>query len=106
MAFLISDNDKGVLPAQEGMILQRGGEELRVYKVNNRLTLCSSDLTALQQLNDQWKPQQIRNVTPQAIHQSPVIVEWKLPGHQLENALSALRRAAGVIYARDRKSVV
>ena len=95
----VGDGHRGVLDDFEGRILQRNGEELRVYKVRNRLTLCTRDLAALQTLTQQWNPQQIRNVTPQAIHQSPVIVEWKLPGHQLDSALEQLRQEPSITYA-------
>ncbi len=90
---------KGVLPGQEGVILQRGGEELLLYKVKDRLTLCLSDIEALQPLIAQWKPQQARNVTPQAASQAPVLIEWKLPARQLEEALVQLRRDPNITYA-------
>jgi hypothetical protein len=101
---------KGVLPGKEGVILQRGGEELLLYKVNNRLSLCLREPSALPALTAQWRPQKVRSVTPQAmatpaqgIAQSPVIFEWLLPARQLEEALAQLRNdaasAAGVLYA-------
>ncbi|MGC1308783.1 MAG: S8 family serine peptidase [Phormidesmis sp.] len=93
------DQDKGVLPGQEGTILQRGGEELRLRKVRNRLTLCLSDLNALAPLSDYWQPQQARNITPQAIDQSPVIIEWQLSAQRLEDALAQLRDFPAVLYA-------
>ena len=91
--------NKGVLPEQAGVILQRGGEELRLHKVKNRLTLCLTNTDALPSLTAQWQPQQVRNVTPQTVNQSPVIVEWKLPARQLEAAFFGLRTAPGVLYA-------
>ncbi|MGB7085223.1 MAG: S8 family serine peptidase, partial [Phormidesmis sp.] len=94
-----SRNDKGVLRGQAGVILQRGGEELRLRKVKNRLTLCVMDIDALQPITDQWQPQQVKNITPYAADESPVILEWQLLAHQLEAALHYLRRAAGVLYA-------
>lgn len=90
---------KGVLPGQEGVILQRGGEELLLYKVKNRLTLCLNDIEALQPLMGQWQPQQVRNVTPQAVNQAPVIVEWKLPARKVEEALAQLRSNSNIVYA-------
>ena len=95
----VGDGNRGVADEYEGIILQRNGEELRVYKVNNRLTLCAQDLEALRSLTEQWNPQQVRNITPQAIHQSPVIVEWKLASHQLDAALSQLRQEPAILYA-------
>jgi len=79
---LSSNRSHGVLPDQEGVILQRGGEELRLNKIRDRLTLCVSDLAVLQSLTLQWQPRQTRNVTPQGMQQSPVTVEWKLPAHR------------------------
>jgi len=99
----LGDGHRGVLNEYEGIILQRNGEELRVYKVNNRLTLCiqssAQALEALKSLTEQWNPQQVRNITPQFVHQSPVVIEWKLASHQLEDALAQLRRDPAIIYA-------
>ena len=95
----MGDGRKGVSKDYEGIVLQRNGEELRVYKVKNRLTLCTQDLERLRSLSEQWNPQQVRNITPQAIHESPIIVEWKLPAHQLEDALVELRREPTILYA-------
>ncbi|MGB3300128.1 MAG: S8 family serine peptidase [Phormidesmis sp.] len=92
-------DDPGVLPEQEGVILQRGGEELRLNKVEDRLTLCLSDLSALQPLMAKWRPQQATNITPQGVDQSPVIVEWVLPANRLEEAIAQLRATSGVLYA-------
>ena len=92
-------SSQGVLPEQEGVILQRGGEELRLSKVKNRLTLCLTDTSVLQPLIAKWQPQQVRNITPQAVNQSPVIVEWLLPAQQLEEALAQLRTNAAILYA-------
>ncbi len=94
-----ASGDKGVLPGQEGVILQRGGEELRLQKVKDRLTLCLNDLEVLAPLIDQMKPQQVRNITPQAVGQSPIVVEWTLPASQLEERLSQLRITPGILYA-------
>lgn len=91
--------DKGVLPGQEGVILQRGGEELQLQKVKDRLTLCLNNLDALTPLIEQLKPQQVRNVTPQAVGQSPIVVEWTLPAQQLEETLAQLRQSADTLYA-------
>lgn len=96
---VIGNGHSGVFDDYEGAILQRNGEELRVYKVNNRLTLCTQDLEGLQLLTVQWNPQQVRNITPQAIVQGFVIVEWKLSSHQLEAALDQLRRLPVILYA-------
>jgi subtilisin family serine protease len=93
------DAGKGVLPGQEGVILQRGGEELRLRKVSDRLTLCLSDIAALQPLNHQWQPQRVTNITPAASSQSPVIVEWQIGAERLEAALAQLRENPAMLYA-------
>ena len=95
----LGDGHRGVLDEYEGIILQRNGEELRVYKVSNRLTLCAQDLNRMRSLTEQWNPQQVRNITPQLVHQNPAVIEWKLASHQLETALTQLRRDPAIIYA-------
>jgi subtilisin family serine protease len=97
---------QGVLPEQEGMILQRGGEELRLHKVKNRLTICVSDGEAFQRnravlpsLVAQWQPQQVTDITPQSVHPSSTLVEWQLSESQLEPALAQLRADSAVRYA-------
>lgn len=90
---------KGVLPGQEGIILQRGGEELRLRKVRDRLTLCLMDLEALQPLSAQFQPRQVQNITPQSTDQSPIILEWQLKANRLEETLDTLRKSLAVLYA-------
>ena len=89
---------KGVLPGQEGEILQRGGEELRLHKVGDRLTLCLNDLADLSPLVDRWQPQQVENITPH-VDQRPVIIAWQLSADQLEVTLDQLRAVPTVLYA-------
>ncbi|MEL6854294.1 MAG: S8 family serine peptidase [Cyanobacteria bacterium J06607_13] len=91
--------NKGVLPGKEGIILQRGGQELRLQKVKDRLTLCSNDLAALQALTAQWQPQSIKEITPQSGPAGNLIVAWQLNARQLEPALAALRENPAVVYA-------
>lgn len=91
--------EKGVLPGQEGVILQRGGEELRLRKVKDRLTLCVSDLTALTALTAQCQPQRVSNITPQAAAGSPIILEWHLKAQQLDQTLDSVRKSPAVLYA-------
>ncbi|MGB3294326.1 MAG: S8 family serine peptidase [Phormidesmis sp.] len=94
-----TSSGKGVLPGREGEILQRGGEELRLHKINNRLSLCLNDLADLSPLVDQWQPQQVENITTYSIGQSPVIVAWQLSADQIETALDQLRASPTVLYA-------
>ncbi len=90
---------KGVLPGSEGVILQRGGEELRLHKVDSRLSLCLNDASALPVLIEQWQPQTSRNISPQAVDTSPVIIEWQMSPEQVEAALEQLRPLPAVLYA-------
>ena len=94
-----SGANKGVLPGQEGVILQRGGEELRLKKVRDRLTLCLSDANALQTLAETWQPIQTQNITPQSTQSAEIIVAWQLQPAWLDDALSALRAHKAVVYA-------
>lgn len=89
----------GVLPGLEGLILQRGGEELRVSKAADWLSLCLSQLEALQPLVERWQPQRVENITPQAVDAEGIIVAWQLPRTQLEPALAELRSVPEVLYA-------
>ncbi len=110
----------GVLPGQEGMILQRGGEELLLRKVRDRLTFCwsfemvdgAADTSEISELSARWRPQQVRNITPSAgspsgfnqndANQSGLmewLLEWQLEAAQLEGALSDLRALDAIVYA-------
>ena len=80
--------------------MQRGGEELVLKKVSDRLTICLSSNDALPPLIERWQPQQVRDITPHQVTQAQdIIVEWQLPPSQLEDALSALRGDSVVVYA-------
>ena len=107
MASANIQGEKGVLPSKEGEILQRGGEELRLYKISDRLTFClqtgepsapSEQAQFLQTLLSRWQPRQTRNITPQA-NQGSTIVEWRLPARQIDDALDSLRDSSEVLYA-------
>lgn len=95
-----SQANKGVLPGLEGVVLQRGGEELLLKKVRDRLSLCLQAAETLPNLVEQWQPQTSRDITPQLVGPNQnVIVEWQLNAAQLEDALTQLRAAEGVVYA-------
>ena len=94
-----AETSKGVLSGQEGIILQRAGEELRLQKVSNRLSFCLSDASALNALAATWQPKTAREITPQGAANDHLIVEWQLNKKQLEDALSALRSDSTVLYA-------
>ncbi len=114
----------GVLPGQEGVILQRGGEELLVRKLKNRLTFCwtfemvdgAADTGAISELSARWQPQQVRNITPNAMQPSESartaaaqsgndrngqmewLLEWQVEAAQLEAAMSDLRALDEIVY--------
>ena len=87
------DGSKGVRPGQEGEILQRGGQELRLEKVYDRFTTRLSQPDALAQLQAQW---QLQSVRPVARGQ---LVEWQVAATQLEARLAAARDSDQVQFA-------
>ncbi|MEO1390717.1 MAG: S8 family serine peptidase [Cyanobacteria bacterium J06634_6] len=91
--------NQGVLPGLEGVILQRGGEELLLKKVRDRLTLCLTDADVLQTLAETWQPTQTQNITPQSTQSEDIIVAWQLQPAQLDEALSSLRDHEAIVYA-------
>ncbi|MEM7064533.1 MAG: S8 family serine peptidase [Cyanobacteria bacterium P01_B01_bin.77] len=88
---------QGVNPEQSGLILQRGGEELRLYKVPDWLTLRFEDLTAqaplLESLRDRWHPLAIKSVA------QGQLVALKVRRHQLETRLHTARQIEGIRFA-------
>lgn len=88
-----SDTAKGVVPGQEGLILQRGGEELRLEKVGDRFTTRLVAADRLAALQAAWQP---RAVTPVAQGQ---LVEWQVAPARLEAMLAAARRSGDVRFA-------
>ena len=95
----VDQASKGVLPGLEGAILQRGGEELVLKKVLDRLTFCLKDADALAPLVERWQPQQVHNITPHSTQVQDLIVAWQLPVAQIDEALSVLRDDDRVVYA-------
>ncbi|MEL7071058.1 MAG: S8 family serine peptidase [Cyanobacteria bacterium J06581_3] len=91
--------NQGVLPGLEGVILQRGGEELLLKKVRDRLTLCLTDADVLQTLAETWQPTQTQNITPQSTQSEDIIVAWQLQPAQLDEALRSLRDHEAIVYA-------
>ncbi|MEL7332306.1 MAG: S8 family serine peptidase [Cyanobacteria bacterium J06560_2] len=98
-----SQANKGVLPGLEGVILQRGGEELKLKKVRDRLTLCIKNglqnTESLSALAAQWIPKQTQNITPYAAPEEDMLVSWQLKVSQIDDALEHLRANESVIYA-------
>ncbi|MBE9063136.1 S8 family serine peptidase [cf. Phormidesmis sp. LEGE 11477] len=107
----------GVLPGQEGVILQRGGEELQLRKLKDRLSFCWSfervdgtvDASEISELSARWRPEQVKNITPSAERASPDrdgqngqiewLLEWQLDPADLEAALAELRSLDAIVYA-------
>ncbi|MEL6137178.1 MAG: S8 family serine peptidase [Cyanobacteria bacterium J06628_6] len=87
------DGTKGVRPGQEGEILQRGGEELRLEKVFDRFTTRLTTADALDGLRSQWQPTSVRPVA------RGQLVEWQVSAQQLETVLSAARTSDQVQFA-------
>ncbi|MEM1254130.1 MAG: S8 family serine peptidase [Cyanobacteria bacterium P01_H01_bin.21] len=88
---------QGVSPEQAGVILQRGGEELKLYKVPNWLTVRFESLeeqpTLLAQLKKQWHPVSIRPVA------RGQLVAFKVNRTQLESCLQTARQMDNVRFA-------
>ncbi|MBT9317637.1 S8 family serine peptidase [Leptothoe spongobia] len=88
---------QGVSPEQAGVILQRGGEELLLYKVPNWLTIRLDELTEqsalLEQLKAQWQPLAIRSVA------RGQLVAIKVRRQQLESCLQTARQLTQVKFA-------
>jgi len=83
----------GPRPEYWGTILQRGGEELRVDKVPDRLTTRLRSNRALAELQQQLAPLGLRPVA------AGQLVEWHLPPERLEPTLARLRQHAAVQFA-------
>ncbi|MEM9903662.1 MAG: S8 family serine peptidase [Cyanobacteria bacterium P01_D01_bin.44] len=86
-------SNQGVLPGQEGLILQRGGEELRLEKVEDRLT---TRLVSPEQLATVRGVIQPLSIRPVARGQ---LIEWKVPAARLDPVLDTVRQRAEVAFA-------
>lgn len=91
------ENLQGVSPEQAGVILQRGGEELRLYKVRDWLTLRFETLTdqaaQLEQLQKQWQPLAVKSVA------RGQLVALQVRQQQLESYLQMARQMDTVRFA-------
>lgn len=94
---IAAESLQGVSPEQAGVILQRGGEELRLYKVPDWLTLQFESLTEqaflLDQLKQQWHPLAVRAVA------QGQLVALNVRRHQLEQYLQLARQMDSVRFA-------
>ncbi|HEY9762505.1 MAG TPA: S8 family serine peptidase [Trichocoleus sp.] len=86
-------NTSGVRPGQEGLILQRGGEELRLEKVADRFTTRLRDPNQLAAVQAQIEFQAVRPVA------RGQLMEWTVLPTQLETSLEIARQAPEVSFA-------
>lgn len=83
----------GVLPEQEGLILQQGGEELALEKVGDRFTLRPTDPQKLSELSSQLQTESLQPVP------SVKLVEVKVDPARLEEAIQQARSLDSVAFA-------
>jgi subtilisin family serine protease len=83
----------GVLPEQEGIILQRGGEELALAKVDDRFTVRPAANHTLEALAQQVNAQSVKPVP------SVDLIELRVDPSHLEAAMSQARASADVAFA-------
>ena len=88
---------QGVSPEQAGVILQRGGEELKLYKVPDWLTLQFENLAEqsalLEQLKKRWRPMAVKSVARGQLS------ALKVGRQQLEQCLQTARQLDSVRFA-------
>ncbi|MGD1908646.1 MAG: S8 family serine peptidase [Leptolyngbyaceae cyanobacterium] len=80
-------------PAQVGLTLQRGGEELLLEKARDRLTIRLSDASSLDVLQAQIQPQWVRPVA------QGQLIECGIQAERLEHCLQRLRQQPDVQFA-------
>jgi subtilisin family serine protease/subtilisin-like proprotein convertase family protein len=85
--------DQGVLSGQEGAILQRSGEELRLVKVPDRFTTQLVHPDRLPILQALWQPISVRAVA------QGQLVEWQVNPAHLEAQLTEARSSQDVSFA-------
>ncbi len=94
---MAAESLQGVSPAQAGVILQRGGEELWLYKVPNWLTIRFEDLTQsevlLETIKRQWRPLAVKSVA------RGQLIALKVRRQQLEKCLQMARQMTSVRFA-------
>ncbi|WP_346292209.1 S8 family serine peptidase [Sphaerothrix gracilis] len=78
---------------QVDLVLQRGGEELLLVKLEDRFTTSPIEAVELTSLQTQLQPQSLRPVA------SGRLLEWQVPPRQLESAMTAVRRSPAVGFA-------
>jgi subtilisin family serine protease len=84
----------GMPESSRGSILQRGGEELAVEKVNDRFTVRPYSTDALQNLTQQLTAQPGQTVEP-----TVQLTEFIVNPAQREQAMQQARASAGIAYA-------
>jgi subtilisin family serine protease len=83
----------GVSPENEGLILQRGGEELALEKAGDRFTVRLTDSQALDLLTQQIQPIEVTSIS------SMELVELQVDSSQLEQAMQIARSFNQVTFA-------
>ncbi len=94
---IAAESLQGVSPEQAGVILQRGGEELRLYKVPDWLTIrfetLAEQTSLLEQLKQQWHPLAVRFVA------QGQLVALKVRRQRLESCLQRARQMENIRFA-------
>ncbi|MEO1400576.1 MAG: S8 family serine peptidase [Cyanobacteria bacterium J06635_1] len=88
-----ASSNQGVLPGQEGLILQRGGEELRLDKVEDRFTTRLVSPDHLATVRGEVQPLSVRPVA------RGQLIEWQVPAARLETILDTVRQRPEVAFA-------
>ncbi|MBD0268133.1 MAG: S8 family serine peptidase [Cyanobacteria bacterium Co-bin8] len=88
-----NSSQSGVSAGHEGLILQRGGEELLLEKVSDRFTTRLRQPEDLETVRARLQPQSVRPVA------QGQLIEWTVPPQRLEEILAAARQLAEVIFA-------
>ncbi|MDY6936401.1 MAG: S8 family serine peptidase [Cyanobacteriota bacterium] len=88
----------GVADDNIGVILQRGGEELILYKVSDRFTVCAAPGVKQSELVDRIGIEQYQSISVGSRTRTP-LVEFTVAASELETALQAARDLEAVAFA-------
>lgn len=83
----------GVAPEQIGLMLQRGGEELALGRVDDRFTIRLTAADRLSELSDRIQPQSVRAIP------NVNLLEMVVPPEALEAAMQQARQSDAVAFA-------
>lgn len=90
---LPNSNSPGVRTGREGLILQRGGEELRLVKVDNRFTLSMREGSAPQSITPTLMPEAVIPIP------SVDLLEVQVEPERMDAAMEQARRSDAVAFA-------